>query len=263
MGVSIEKNSNNVENEFSSFEEVEVISYTYDNYTKVVNPNDKSEDLYFKSVLIYSSEKVDDNTFKTYYSPKGQYVDISNSTLNKREVTFTDMNDIDRETNNLLKFKKYAQLYEKKPTMYNFIKLHKAYNKYLENTTSITVLVGDTLILDPEDDIVKEFYKLENISNTLSFSLPYLVAKDQIENAIDEITSYLANGEMDMGVINSSIEGLQQCEFCESSLQLLQQVSSGENLDYRYILDKLNSYAHNIGEIIKINTKNSEIIEEL
>lgn len=259
MGFSIENNTN----EENTTNSIELISYTYDDYTKLVNPVDGSEDIYFKSALIYSSEQVDNSTIRTYYSPKGEYTDIIDNTLKTREVSFTDINNIDSEHARLLKFHHYSKLYNDKPNIINFLKFAKAHKNYKNITDSIIIKINDKSILDPQDEIVKEFDKLEHISQTLSFTIPYLIASNEIENAISEINSYIVNGTMNISVIESSMQALGECEFCEASYGILKQIVEGQNVDYRDALSKLSSYLRNIETTIKINSKDCELFEEI
>lgn len=260
MGFSIINDTNDKEN----IENVaEVISYTYDDYTKLVNPVDNSEDIYFKSALIYSSEQVDNSTIRTYYSPKGEYTDITDNTLKKREVSFTDINNIDSEHARLLEFYHYSKLYNSNPNIINFFKFAKAQKKYKGITDSVIIKINDKPILDTEDEIVKEFDKLEHISQTLSFTIPYLIAANEIENAITEINSYIVSGNINVSVIEASMQALEECEFCEASYNVLKQIIDNKNVDYRDSLDKLSSYLRNIKTTIKINSKNCELFEEI
>lgn len=244
-------------------EDIEVTSYTYDDYTKLVNPVDGSEDIYFKSALIYSSEQLDNSTIRTYYSPKGEYTDVIDNTLKTREVSFTDINNIDSENARLLEFYHYSKLYNNNPNIINFLKFSKAHKKYKNITDSVIIRINDKSILDPQDEIVKEFDKLEHICQTLSFTIPYLIASNEIENVITEINSYIVSGNMDVSVIETSMQALKECEFCEASYKVLEQIVANKNVDYRDALYKLNSYLRNIETIIEINSKDCELFEEI
>lgn len=256
MNFSVVNNSNDKEN-------IEVISYTYNDYTKLVNPVDGSEDIYFKSALIYSLEQADNFTIRTYYSPKGEYTDIADNTLKTREVSFTDINNIDSEHARLLEFHHYSKLYNSNPNIINFLKFSKAHKKYKNITDSVIIRINDKSILDPQNEIVKEFDKLEHICQTLSFTIPYLIASNEIGNAITEIHSYIVSGNMDVSAIEASMQALKECEFCEASCKVLEQIVANKNVDYRDSLDKLNRYLHNILTIIEINSKDCELFKEI
>lgn len=260
MSFSVVSDSNDKE---SIENAVEVISYTYDDYTKLVNPIDNSEDIYFKSALIYSSEQVDNSTIRTYYSPKGEYTDIIDNALKNREVSFTDINTIDSEHSRLLEFYHYSKLYNSNPNIINFLKFSKAHKKYKNITDSVIIKINDKSILDPQDEIVKEFDRLEHICQTLSFTIPYLIASNEIENAITQINAYIVSGNMDISVIESSMQALKECEFCEASYKVLKQIIDDKNIDYRDALEKLSGYLRNIETIIKINSKSCELFEEI
>lgn len=258
MGFSI-KSSTTEENTMDS---IELISYTYDDYTKLVNPINGSEDIYFKSTLIYSSEHIEDSIIKTYYSSKGEYSDTMDTVSKVRQVAFTDIQDVDKENARLLEFYHYSKLYNNNPNTINFLKFAKAQRKYKNSTRTVLIMENDKLMLDSEDDKVKEFYKLERISQTLSTALPYFIAADKINDAIAEINSYIASGTMNMDTIISSLETLKDCDFCESSYKVIKQVVDNENVDYRDVLEKLNSYYHNIDTIIKLYTNGCELTYE-
>lgn len=227
-------------------------TYSYDDYMKLSAEDNSYVELFYKDHSFYKSELENNFLSEVYVTPSGEFQTENDLSFGSKTIKF--ISNENKEAEDKLLQETHLKLEKLKEGSFRYALVTQ---NYFKKTKANYLYIQD--VLNENDEKWKEFKKLENRCRILSFSLPYLAAKDIVEDCIEEITSYLVTGELDNEFLSFCLESLENLEFTQKSKLLLESfIQDPKHSDKEMILKRLQQYAKNISRTVKINCTDLE-----
>lgn len=243
-----EKNRN--KNNSNNYYVDALAEYDYDGYKQYVFST--GSDLFYNNNPVYSvSNSSSDFLYETYYTLDGRYNVLTNSSGVR--VIYIPEKYVEHEERLTNKIEKYTtDINNSSPLA--CIKNNLALKCYALKTHAVPLLQNDEVFLDPSDKRVMEYNVMKNIYPKLVFIMPYFHAKNVLEDSLSQIYNFIATHNLDINHIVANIESIRTCQFCSSSIALLEEfIANPKKADLREITDKISHSIQNIDNIIELN----------
>lgn len=228
-----------------------IVEYNHEEYKQQVFQT--GSNLFYNDTLVYSVNNSNPKyTYETYYSINGIYNVLTNSSGSR--VAYIPEEFVEYEKRLSSSIRNFTNGFNTS-SVFASIKTNLGLKYFSSKTNTVKVCENDNLFLAPYDQRVMEYKVMKNIYPKLTLIMPYFHAKEVLEDTLSQINKFITTNNLDMNHINENLNSIRKCEFCVSSISLLEKFTlNPQKANINELVDKLSHYIQNINNFIEINT---------
>lgn len=228
-----------------------IAEFKHEEYKQQVSQT--GSNLFYNDTLVYSVNNSNPNfVYENYYSINGIYNVLTNASGIR--VAYIPKEYVEYEKKLSYSVKNFTNDFDTSSFLAS-IKTKLGIKYFSSKTNTVKVCENDNLFLAPYDQRVMEYKVMKNIYPKLTLIIPYFHAKEVLEDTLSQINKFITTNNLDMNHINENLNSIRKCEFCVSSISLLEKFTSNpQKANINELVDKLSHYIQNINNFIEINT---------